>query len=250
MGLFDPPRRPKKIELLNVENSSSVAMVTYTATYSDRPTKNIRVNVKALNSSVYYQTKPKITDVERIGRVRIGLLMNDKRILFLVKLDDGTVDLIQEKEGSARCIDLMAKAKAETSRQAQSRSIGDSSQSAVPTYRDHVEDMDIPIEVLPNLYSLSLSNVSLKHHVSFTNGKKSFDYAVLKCKINYSLNGRKEGKRYVIFTSYDEKDGVVEIRGDNEKCHFTAAGHDFVEVCFNDYGNNPISRISVSVKEI
>ena len=69
-------------------------------------------------------------------------------------------------------------------------------------------------------------------------------------KINYYLNGRKEGKRYIIFTSYDTQDRVIEIKGEHKKYTFTEAGNEFVEVCFSDYGNNPVSKIGVSIKEV
>ena len=38
---------------------------------------------------------------------------------------------------------------------------------------------------------------------------------------------KKEGKRYIIVTSYDEKDGVLDVYGDYDKHHFTEAGIGF-----------------------
>ena len=108
------------------------------------------------------------------------------------------------------------------------------------------EDVDLFVEILPNLYSLSLSNVALKRHRTYKNGKKTYDYVTLKCKVNYRLNGRKEGKRYIIFTGYDEKGRVVTVRGKYDKYHFTEVGFEILEICFDDF----ISRISVSVREL
>ena len=243
MGFFDSPKRPIKIKLLNVENQSSVAMLTYTATYSDQTSKNIRTNVKYLNSSFVYSNEPHIIQAECLGKVYIGLLKDDTRLFFLVKLSDHTMDIIQEKEGTTRCNDLLAKSMGEDHTKEKHHKTESISSK-------NVEDIDIPIEILPNLYSLSISNVAIKHHQSYKDGKKEFDYVTLKCRVNYRLNGRKEGKRHIIFTSYDEKDRVVEIRGEYDKYHFTEAGYEFVETCFNDFGNNPISKIGISIKEI
>lgn len=46
MGFFDSPKRPIAIQLLNVKNDNSRAMLNYTATYEDKTKKNVRVNVK------------------------------------------------------------------------------------------------------------------------------------------------------------------------------------------------------------
>ena len=71
----------------------------------------------------------------------------------------------------------------------------------------------------------------------------------MKCKVNFRLNGRKEGKRKIIFTGYDKNDGIVEIKGDYDKYHFTEAGYEFVDVCFDGYDKTPIHKITVSVRE-
>ena len=113
-----------------------------------------------------------------------------------------------------------------------------------------VEDLNIPVVILPNLYSLNISNLSLKHIRSRISERSVLDYVTLKCKVNYRLNGRKEGKRKIIFTSYNDKDEVVEIRGECDTYKFTEAGYEFVEASFDDYDKKPISKISISVKEI
>ena len=116
------------------------------------------------------------------------------------------------------------------------------------THRE--EPIDLPVDVLPNLYSLAVDQVTLRHHQQFSGGRKEFDYVTLKCKVTYRLNGRKEGKRILLFTSYNERGEIEQIRGTHKKYHFTEAGFEFVEVCFDDFGNHPIRRITISVKEV
>lgn len=108
------------------------------------------------------------------------------------------------------------------------------------------KDMDIPIQILPNEYNLTLSNVSIKHIVCDI-GESHYDYVTLKCRVNYSLNGKKAGKRKIIFVSYDTKDGVLEICGDYKEYKFTELGFEFVEICFE---KPQLTGISVYVKEI
>lgn len=111
-----------------------------------------------------------------------------------------------------------------------------------------IRNLDIPVEVLPNLYSLNISNVALKLHGTYiANSYK--EYVSLKCKVNYRLNGRKEGKRSIVFTSYNDKDEVLEMHGQFDTYKFTEAGYEFVETSFN-YDREPVSKISISVKEV
>ena len=107
------------------------------------------------------------------------------------------------------------------------------------------KDINIPIQILPNEYNLSISNVALKHIISDI-GESHFDYVTLKCRVNYSLNGKKAGKRKIIFVSYDLKDGVLEICGENKDYRFTELGFDFVEICFE---KSSLTGISVYIKE-
>ena len=107
------------------------------------------------------------------------------------------------------------------------------------------KDINIPIQILPNEYDLSLANISMKHVVSDV-GELHFDYVTLKCRVNYSLNGKKAGKRKIIFVSYDSKDGVLEICGEHKDYKFTDLGFDFVEICFD---KPQLTGISVYIKE-
>ena len=246
MGILDSAKRPVKIDLLHVENQSSAAVITYKCTYSGHAEKNVRKNVKSLYSSRIYAYGPRIVRAECLGSVSIGFLKSDVRLLFLVSLSDRTVDLVQEKEGSAACTKLLGLSAC--GEPAEDTPAAESVNGSRAVSLE--EDLDIPIEILPNLYSLDVSNVSMKLHRRYEDGKIWLHYATLKCRVNYCLNGRKEGKRYIIVTGYDEKDGVAAIYGDTVKYHFTEAGHEFVEICFNDFGENPIYKIGISVREV
>lgn len=259
MGFFDRPVRPKRINVLDIRDRNSNAIISYTATYADKSTTNINKSVKDLRNSSYFVSEyleyPDIIKVEYIGRVYIGFLKSDIRMIFLITLSDHTMDLVQEKDGTQRCVDLLAKAMGEDTAERTTEGTAEEATEETSTgkrteYRDTKEDIDIPIEILPNLYSLSLSNVSIKLAKYYKDGVKTGETVYVKCRVNYSLNGRKEGKRYIIFTSYDDKDSVIEIRGDYDKYHFTAAGHEFVEIFFPDYDKYPIKKISISVKEV
>ena len=77
---------------LNVENDGSKAMINYKATYADKASKNIRINVKYLSTYfLYSSTEPHIIKAECLGKVYIGLINNDVRLLFLVTLSDRTI---------------------------------------------------------------------------------------------------------------------------------------------------------------
>ena len=252
MGFFDPPKRPVKIKLLNVEGGGSNAVVSYMATYADKKAENFRLNVKLLRSSFYYLANPRIVKAECLGKVYIGMLKTDVRFLFLVTLSDGTVDIIQEQEGTTRCNNVLALSMSEDDSEEVTAEAKAKASPAVETNqceRSEV-DIDIPVEILPNLYSLNVSNVSIKHRQTYKNGIKAYDSIGFKCRVNYSLNGRKEGKRYIIVTTYDESDGVRDIRGEYDKYHFTEAGFEFIEWNFDNYDKCPISKIGISVKEI
>lgn len=198
---------------------------------------------------MYAYSDPRIAEVEFWGKVYIGLIKSDVRLVFWVKLSDGTVDLLQAKEGTSGCNALLAKIMEEEDPHAEPVPPVEAERT-IPDSGAVVEDIEIPIEILLNLYSLSLSNIALKHHKTYINGLKKLDFVTLKCKINYSLNGQREGERKLLFVSYDAKDEVIVIVGGSEAYYLTKAGHEFVEVCFNDYVNNPVNKISVSVKEV
>ena len=175
-------------------------MISYMATYANKSTETFRVNVKLLKSSFYYLANPRMTKAECLGKVYIGMLKTDVRFLFLVTLSDGTVDLIQEQEGTTRCNNVLALSMSDDdSEEVTTETKAEASPTVETNQWERSEvDIDIPIEILPNLYSLSVSNVSIKHRQTYKNGSKEYDSIAFKCRVNYSLNGRKEGKRYII----------------------------------------------------
>ena len=94
------------IQILNIEEHISNIIINYAQTYSDGRRKVCRRNVKHLGS--YYECfKPKpIVSAECIGKVYCGVLRNDARLLFIIKLKDGSVQLIQSREGTSDCLKL------------------------------------------------------------------------------------------------------------------------------------------------
>lgn len=247
MGFFDSPKRVSNIQVLNIEDSGSNVMISYLAINADGSQRNYRKNVKDLRG---YNSYPAggvhIIKTECLGKVYCGIIKSDVRLLFLAKLSDKTMDILQAKEGSSGCNSLLALTLKDDASAGSIQNTGSFHESKTER---NVDDIDIPIEILPNLYSISLSNIALKHHRTYKDGKVDFDYVTLKCRVNYKLNGRKEGKKKIIFTSYDAKDGIIQIRGEYDKYHFTEVGYEFVEICFDDYGTTPVKKISVSVKE-
>lgn len=94
------------IQILNVEEHISNIIINYAQTYSDGRRKVCRRNVKFLDGyGAWLMPKP-IVSAECIGKVYCGVLRNDERLLFIVKLSDGLVQLIQSKEGTSDCLKL------------------------------------------------------------------------------------------------------------------------------------------------
>ena len=94
------------IQILNLEEHISNIIINYAQIFSDGSRKVCRRNIKHLGS--YYEClapKP-IVSAECIGKVYCGVLRNDARLLFIIKLSDGSVQLIQSKEGSRDCLKL------------------------------------------------------------------------------------------------------------------------------------------------
>ena len=96
------------IQILNVEERISNMIINYVQIFSDGSKKVCRRNVKHLGG--YYECllpKP-IVSAMCIGKVYCGVLRNDVRLLFIIRLKDGSVQLIQSKEGSGDCRELFA----------------------------------------------------------------------------------------------------------------------------------------------
>ena len=94
------------IQILNVEEHISNIIINYAQTYSDGGRKVCRRNVKFLDGYCAWLMPKPIVSAECIGKVYCGVLRNDARLLFIVKLSDGSVQLIQSKEGTSDCLKL------------------------------------------------------------------------------------------------------------------------------------------------
>ena len=122
----------------------------------------------------------------------------------------------------------------------------------ISSYESEKEEtlINIPIEIFPNLYSLECENISIKHHKTYKNGKINLNYITLKCVVRYALNGRKEGKRRFIFTSYDANGHIIESRGEYDAYRLTEAGCEILEACFNNCDKNFPHKISLLIREV
>ena len=94
------------IQILNVEEHISNIVINYTQTYSDGRRKVCRRNVKFLDGYCEWLMPKPIVSAKCIGKVYCGVLRNDARLLFIIKLKDGSVQLIQSREGSSDCLKL------------------------------------------------------------------------------------------------------------------------------------------------
>ena len=105
MGLFSDMRKVTAIEILNVEGRGSNVFVHYQATYEDGTSEMHRKNVRNLES---YYDKRSLKYVECFGKVYCGFIKGDVRLIFIVTEHGGLVRLIQEPEGSRKCMELLS----------------------------------------------------------------------------------------------------------------------------------------------
>ena len=94
------------VQILNVEEHISNIIINYAQIFRDGSRKICRKNVKHLGG--YYDCfhpKP-IASAQCVGKVYCGVLRNDPRLLFLIKLRDGSVQLIQARQGTDDCMKL------------------------------------------------------------------------------------------------------------------------------------------------
>lgn len=96
------------VQILNVEERISNIIINYAQIFCDGSRKVCRRNVKHL-AGCYdcFNAKP-IVSARCVGKVYCGVLRNDPRLLFLIKLRDGSVQLIQTREGSSDCLKLFS----------------------------------------------------------------------------------------------------------------------------------------------
>jgi len=106
--------------------------------------------------------------------------------------------------------------------------------------------MNIPVEILPNNYALSLEHVSIIYH-----DHGDLKYLTVKGEVRYQYAGGKNKKCSILFIGYDEEDKVKEIQGKHTIYKLDNTGCDVFEICFdNCYETNMIHRISVLMKEL
>ena len=110
MGLLNQydESKTKSIRLLEVNDYGSNVWVTFAVTYKDGGKKVVRSHVRDLGGcrQLNGSMKP-IRKAECLGTAYCGILKTDGRTLFVVTLEDDTVQLIQVREGSAECRRLL-----------------------------------------------------------------------------------------------------------------------------------------------
>lgn len=95
------------IQILNIEDHGSNVLVNYTRVYGNGFRKTCRTHVRDLGGYYRFFTPKPIVSAECIGKVSLGFLQSDTRILFIVKLNNGAAELIQAKEGSEASLKLL-----------------------------------------------------------------------------------------------------------------------------------------------
>ena len=95
------------IRVLNFEEAFRTYYVHYTRIYGDGKKKSCRVNVKSLPGYYNFLTPKPVVAAEFVGKVHTGFIRTDVYMLFVIRLEDGTVQLIQTSEGSEACLRLL-----------------------------------------------------------------------------------------------------------------------------------------------
>lgn len=95
------------IQLLNVEDRGSNVLVNYTQIFGNGSKKTLRKNVKDLGGYYSFFSPKPIVAAECLGKVYCGIIKSDVRLLFAVRLNDGSAQLIQTHEGSKESLKLL-----------------------------------------------------------------------------------------------------------------------------------------------
>lgn len=95
------------IRVLNFEDGFKNTFVHFTKIYGNGEKENCRVNVKRLPGYYNFFTPKPIVSAEFIGKVHTGVIRTEVYMLFVVRLEDGTVQLIQTSESSQACLELL-----------------------------------------------------------------------------------------------------------------------------------------------
>lgn len=94
--------------LLNIEDRGSNVFVSLLEKYENGSKKTVRKNVKKLGG--YYNTSltPKaIISAKYLDTVYCGFIKSDVRLLFLVRLRDGSMQIVQAREGTKECVKML-----------------------------------------------------------------------------------------------------------------------------------------------
>lgn len=95
------------IQILNIEDHGSNVLINYAKTFGDGTKKTYRTHVKDLGGYYHFFSPKPIATAICLGKVYVGIIKSDCRILFTVRLVDGTSELIQVKEGSSESLKLL-----------------------------------------------------------------------------------------------------------------------------------------------
>lgn len=92
------------LTLLDIENSSSRAMISYSETYGDGTQKMCRREARKLSGLSSSKT---VVAAECWGKVYCGWIKSDVRFLFAVRYRDGSAQLIQTHDGTKTTMKLL-----------------------------------------------------------------------------------------------------------------------------------------------
>ncbi len=95
------------IRLLNVDHRFGNAYVSFTEVYGNGEKRSRRVKAQNLPGRYRFLTPKPIVDAEYLGKVYTGMFRETVCLLFVVKLADGRVELIQSAEGSRESLKLL-----------------------------------------------------------------------------------------------------------------------------------------------
>jgi len=95
------------VQLLNIEDRGSNVFVNYTQVFDNGSKKTVRINAKNLGGYYNFLSAKPIIASECLGKVYCGIIKNDVRLLFAVRLNDGSAQLIQTQEGSKESLKLL-----------------------------------------------------------------------------------------------------------------------------------------------
>ncbi len=100
-------KKPIRIGIFNIENRITSVYINFAEYFSDGSHLIQRKDAADLGTCYsFYSPKP-IKSAEYVEKVQCGILKNDSRFLFIITLNDGSVELIQAREGSNEVLALL-----------------------------------------------------------------------------------------------------------------------------------------------